>query len=106
MQENDNTGSEDPRLAELLSRRAAVEQRLAAALANMSELQEEALMLVPQSLLPLVQGGTVADFKVIHAQMTETLRADVASISLHARMTESLMADMDSIMEPFDKPST
>ena len=88
MHENDSTGSDDPRRAELLRRRAEVAQRLAIARANLGELQEDALMLVPRPVLPLVNGGTAADFRSIHAQMTD-----------------GLMADMDSMVESIDRPT-
>ena len=62
---------DDPenRLAALAERREQIERKLALARETHANLQEEALMQVPQELLSLVNGGTAEDFKVILENM-------------------------------------
>ena len=70
--------------AAILKRKQELEKNLASARQQAADLQEEALMAVPQHLLEQVQGGTTQDFKNVLAAMQnenlEKIEAFVSSI--------------------------
>jgi len=64
----ENTSPED-RLIALAQRRAQLERELQQANEGLGDLQEQALLLVPQHLLSQVKGGSVEDFKNVLRHM-------------------------------------
>lgn len=71
----------EKRLAALAERRAQIERKLAQAREAQANLQEEALMQVPQALLSQVNGGTAEDFKAILAEMQSDDASALAAFS-------------------------
>ena len=76
---------------ELSKRVATATLRLAAARANVSCLQEQALMLVPEALLPQVGAGTVENFKQIHRTMEADALANLADLTASLANIEALV---------------
>jgi len=71
----------EKRLAALAERRAQIDRKLTEAREAHANLQEEALMQVPQELLGQVNGGTVEDFKAILAEMQSDDASALAAFS-------------------------
>lgn len=86
-----NTPSPEERLAELVRKRASVELRLAQLRSAQGDLPEEALMLVPQSLLPLVKGGSTEDFKAVAQHMASDFEDSLSGFS---RMVQDFEATL------------
>jgi hypothetical protein len=79
------------RLNALARRRAKIEQELAGARENVRDMQEEALLLVPQELLSQVNGGTTQDFSRIHEMMDASVARDLKAANASLESLERLL---------------
>lgn len=85
--------------------RQEIEKKIRAAEQSVSDLQEKALMTVPQHLLPLVNGGTPQDFKNVLQEMEKETGVDLQAFSQSLQRSHALLDDAFAAL-PTQKPDS